>query len=132
MIVLSIKLQERVTLNTRGSFPEFVSNVIIADDVIRAHKVTKKRKAMETPSGSAPPKYWMVYHHRPTYPPHHQHQHPRQLQQWASRPPLQEIWPSMTLSFMTIWNLSLNNVIYDDFCKPILIYEENIKMSWFF
>jgi hypothetical protein len=91
MIVLSIKLQERMTLNTTGSFPEFVSNVIIADDVIRAHKVTKKRKAMETPSGSAPPKYWMVYHHRPTYPPHHQHQHPRQQQQWASHPPLQEI-----------------------------------------
>jgi hypothetical protein len=43
MIGLSTKLQGRMTLNTGGSFPEFVSNVIITDDAIRAHKETKKR-----------------------------------------------------------------------------------------
>jgi hypothetical protein len=37
-IGLSTKLQERMTLNTRGTFLEFVSNVMIADDTIRAHK----------------------------------------------------------------------------------------------
>jgi hypothetical protein len=41
---LSTKLQECMTLNTRGSFSEFISNVIIADDVIHTHKETKKRK----------------------------------------------------------------------------------------
>jgi hypothetical protein len=74
MIDLSTKLQERMVLNTGGSFPEFVSNVIIADDAIRAHKEAKKRKVVATPSGSAPSRYQMVYHHGPTYPPHHQHQ----------------------------------------------------------
>jgi hypothetical protein len=78
MIGLSTKLQEHMALNTGGSFPEFVSNVIIVDDAIRAHKQTKKRKAMATPSGSAPPRYRTVYHHGPTYPPrHNQHQHQR-------------------------------------------------------
>jgi hypothetical protein len=68
-------------LNTGGSFPDFISNVIIVDDAIRAHKETKKRKAMAAPSGSAPPRYRMVYHHAPTYPPHQQqHQHQRQQQ----------------------------------------------------
>jgi hypothetical protein len=67
MIDLSTKLQERMTLNTGGSFPEFVSNVIISDDMICAHKDAKKRKAIAAPSGSAPPRYWMVYHHGPTY-----------------------------------------------------------------
>jgi hypothetical protein len=38
MIGLSTKLQERMTLNTGGTFPEFVSNVMIANDAIRAHK----------------------------------------------------------------------------------------------
>jgi hypothetical protein len=38
MIGLSTKLQERKMLNTGGSFPEFVSNVIITDDTIHAHK----------------------------------------------------------------------------------------------
>jgi hypothetical protein len=38
MIGLSTKLQERMALNTGGIFPEFVSNVIIADDAIRTHK----------------------------------------------------------------------------------------------
>jgi hypothetical protein len=42
MIGLSTKLQERMALNTGGSFPEFVSNVIITDDVIRAHKEPRR------------------------------------------------------------------------------------------
>jgi hypothetical protein len=71
MIDLSTKLHERMTLNTGGTFPEFVSNVIIVDDAIHAHKETKKRKAVVAPSDSAPPRYRMVYHHGPTYPPHH-------------------------------------------------------------
>jgi hypothetical protein len=77
MIGLSTKLQERMALNTGGTFPKFVSNVIIADDAIRTHKETKKRKAMAAPSSSAPLKYWTVYHNGPTYPPHQpkQHQH---------------------------------------------------------
>jgi hypothetical protein len=61
MIGLSTKLQERMALNTGGSFPEFVSNVIIVE--------TKKRKVVAAPSGSTPPRYRMVYHHGPTYPP---------------------------------------------------------------
>jgi hypothetical protein len=69
VIGLSTKLQERMALNTGGTFPEFISNVMIADDAIRAHKETKKRKVVATPSRSAPPKYRMVYHHSPTYPP---------------------------------------------------------------
>jgi hypothetical protein len=78
MIGLSTKLQERMALNMGGSFQEFVSNVIIADEAIRTHKEAKKRKAMVAPSGSAPPKYWTVYHHNPTYSPHQQQQHQRQ------------------------------------------------------
>jgi hypothetical protein len=58
-----------MTLNTGGTFSEFVSNVMIMDDAIRAHKETKKRKTMTTPSGSAPLKYRTVYHHGSTYPP---------------------------------------------------------------
>jgi hypothetical protein len=54
IIGLSTKLQERMALNTGGSFPEFVSNVIITNDAIRVHKKTKKRKAVAAPSGSAP------------------------------------------------------------------------------
>jgi hypothetical protein len=69
MIGLSTKLQECMALNTRGTFPEFVSNVMITDDAICAHKETKKRKAMAAPFGSAPLKYRMVYHHGSTYPP---------------------------------------------------------------
>jgi creatinine amidohydrolase/Fe(II)-dependent formamide hydrolase-like protein len=75
MISLSTKLRERLALNTRGIFLEFVSNVLIVDDAIRAHKETKKRKVLAAPSSSAPPKYRMVYHHDPTYPPRPQHQH---------------------------------------------------------
>jgi hypothetical protein len=41
MIGLSTKLQERVTLNTGGTFLEFVSNVTITDNAIRAHKETR-------------------------------------------------------------------------------------------
>jgi hypothetical protein len=72
MIDLSTKLRECMVLNTGGSFLEFVSNVIITDDVVRAHKDTKKRKVIAAPSGNAPPRYRMVYHHGPTYPPHRQ------------------------------------------------------------
>jgi hypothetical protein len=60
MIGLSTKLQERMALNTGGSFPEFVSNVIIMDNAIRAHKETKKRKATAASSSSAPPRYRVV------------------------------------------------------------------------
>jgi hypothetical protein len=68
-IGLSTKLQERMALNTRGTFLEFVSNVMIADDAIRAHKETKKGKDVAAPSNSAPLKYQMVYHHGSIYPP---------------------------------------------------------------
>jgi hypothetical protein len=69
MIDLATKLQERMALNTGGTFPDFVSNVIITDNAIHTHKKTKKRKDVATPSESAPPKYQMVYHHDSTYPP---------------------------------------------------------------
>jgi hypothetical protein len=69
VIGLSTKQQERMALNTGGWFSEFVSNVMIVDDASRSHKETKKRKAMEAPSGSAPAKYRTVYHHGSTYPP---------------------------------------------------------------
>jgi hypothetical protein len=59
-----------MTLNTPGSFPKFVSNVIIADDAISAHKEAKKRKVVTAPSGSSPPRYRTVYDHGPTYLPH--------------------------------------------------------------
>jgi hypothetical protein len=65
MIGLSTKLQERMALNTGGTFPEFVSNVMITDDAIRTHKETKKRKVVAALSSSAPPKYRTVYHHGP-------------------------------------------------------------------
>jgi hypothetical protein len=80
MIGLSTKLQERMALNTGGTFLEFVSNVMIADDAIRAHKETKRRKVVAAPSSSAPLKYRTMYHHGPTYPPRPQHQH-QHLQQ---------------------------------------------------
>jgi two-component sensor histidine kinase len=57
MISLSTKLQERTALNIGGTFSEFVSNVIIVDYAIRAHKETKKRKIVAAPSESALPKY---------------------------------------------------------------------------
>jgi hypothetical protein len=77
MIDLSTKQQECMVLNTRGTFSEIVSNVMIVDDVIRTHKETKKRKVVAAPPGSAPPKYRRVYHHGSTYPPRQQHQHQR-------------------------------------------------------
>jgi hypothetical protein len=46
-----------MALNTGGSFLEFVSNVIIVDDAFRSHKEAKKRKAVATPSNSAPSRY---------------------------------------------------------------------------
>jgi hypothetical protein len=77
MIGLSTKLQEHMVLNTGGTFPGFVSNVMITNDAIRTHKETKKRKVVAAPFGSAPPKYRMVYQHGSNYPPRqpHQHQH---------------------------------------------------------
>jgi hypothetical protein len=69
MIGLSTKLQERMTLNTGGTFAEFVNNVMIVDDAIRAHNETKKRKVVAAPFGSAPLKYRTVCHHDSTYPP---------------------------------------------------------------
>jgi hypothetical protein len=89
MIGLSTKLLEHMTLNTGGTFLEFVSNIMIMDDAICAHKETKKRKAVAAPSSSAPPKYWTVYHHGSTYPSQQpqQHQHQRLQKQWPPRPP---------------------------------------------
>jgi hypothetical protein len=58
-----------MALNIGGTFPEFVSNVMIVDDAIHSHKETKKMKVVVAPFGSAPLKYWMVYHHGSTYPP---------------------------------------------------------------
>jgi hypothetical protein len=75
MIGLSTKLQERMALNMGGSFPEFVSNVIIADEAICTHKEAKKSKVVVAPFSSVPPRYWTVYHHDPTYPPRQQQQH---------------------------------------------------------
>jgi hypothetical protein len=75
---LSTKLQQRLALNTGGTFLDFMSNCIIADDAIRAHKEGQKRKAIAAPSSSAPPKYRMVYtpcHTHPPRPHQHQHQH---------------------------------------------------------
>jgi hypothetical protein len=73
---LSTKLKERMSLNTSGTFPEFLSNAIIADNAIHAHKEGKKRKAMAATSGSAPSKYRVVHPSLPTNPPcQHQRQH---------------------------------------------------------
>jgi hypothetical protein len=76
-----------MALNTGGTFPEFVSNVMITDDAISTHKETKKRKVVAAPSSSAPLKYRTVYHHDPTYLPRPQRQHQCPQQQWAPRPP---------------------------------------------
>jgi hypothetical protein len=81
MIGLSTKLQERMALNTGGTFSEFVSNVMITDDAIRTHKETKRRKVVAAPSGSAPLKYRAVYHHGSTYPPRQPQQHQHQRKQ---------------------------------------------------
>jgi hypothetical protein len=78
---LLTKLQERLTLNTGGTFLEFVGNAIIVDDAIHTHEESKKRKTMAAPSGSAPPKSRMVY-----APCHTNLTHQHQKQQWASHP----------------------------------------------
>jgi hypothetical protein len=70
MIGHSTKLQEHMALNMGGSFPEFVSNVIITAEAIHTHKEAKERKVVVAPSGSAPPRYCAVYHHGSTYLPH--------------------------------------------------------------
>jgi hypothetical protein len=65
---LSTKLQERLALNANWTFLELVSNTIIADDTIRAHRESKKKKGLAAPSGSATHKYRMVcapHHHPP-------------------------------------------------------------------
>jgi hypothetical protein len=81
---LLTKLQERLALSMGGTFSDFVSNAIIADDKIRAHKESKKRMVVATSSNSALLKYRVVYPPpRPTYQPHQ----PYQQQQWAPRPP---------------------------------------------
>jgi hypothetical protein len=87
MIGLSTKLQERMVLNTGGTFPEFVSNVTITNDAIRAHKKTKKRKDVTSPSGSAPLKYQTMYHHGSTYPPHQPQQHQHRCSFWLKEVP---------------------------------------------
>jgi hypothetical protein len=46
---LSTKLKERLSFNTGGTFPAFLSKAIIADNAIRAHQEGKKRKAMAAP-----------------------------------------------------------------------------------
>jgi hypothetical protein len=73
IIGLSTKRQERMALNTGGSFPEFISNVIIVVDVIHAHKEAKKRKVVVAPQHQhhqrtvyhSAPRYRMVYHTAP-------------------------------------------------------------------
>jgi hypothetical protein len=81
MISLSTKLQEGMALNTKGAFLEFVSNVMIVGDSIRAHKETKKRKVVAAPSSRAHQKYRTVYHPGSTYPPRQPQQHQHQRQQ---------------------------------------------------
>jgi hypothetical protein len=67
---LSTKLQECLALSMGDTFPDFVSNAIIADDKICAHKEGKKRKVMAPSSSNAPLKYRVVYPSpRPTYQP---------------------------------------------------------------
>jgi hypothetical protein len=68
------KLNKCLALNTIRTFLEFVTNSIIVDDAIRAHKEGKKRKGMSAPSGRAPPKYRVLYPSHLTNQPH-QHQH---------------------------------------------------------
>jgi hypothetical protein len=81
---LSTKLQERLALSMGGTFPNIVSNAIIADDKIHTHKESKKKKDMAPSSSSAPLKYRVVYPPpRPTYQPCQ----PYQQQQWAPHPP---------------------------------------------
>jgi hypothetical protein len=69
---LSTKLQERLAFSMGSTSLDFISNTIIVDDKIRAHKESKKRKAMVASSNSAPPKYATVYH--PPHPIYQLHQ----------------------------------------------------------
>jgi hypothetical protein len=85
----SIKLQERLMLNTGETFPKFVSNAIIADDMIHAHKESKKRKTGAAPSSSISPKYRMVcvpHHAQPHRSQQHQHEAPRPHQHQQRAP----------------------------------------------
>jgi hypothetical protein len=67
---LSTKLQERLALSLSGTFLDFISNAIIVDDKIHAHKESKKRKAMVASSSNTPPEYRVMYPPpRPTYQP---------------------------------------------------------------
>jgi hypothetical protein len=72
MIDLSTKLQEHVALNTGGTFPKFVSIVIIVDNAIRAHKETKKRNCGSSVQKCSPEVPDGV---PPCQPQPHQHQH---------------------------------------------------------
>jgi hypothetical protein len=67
---LSTKLKDHLSLNSGGTFTELLSNAIIADNTIYAHKEGKKRKAMAAPFGSYPLKYQVVYPSHPTNQPH--------------------------------------------------------------
>jgi hypothetical protein len=72
---LSTKLRERLPLNVDWTFLELVSNAIIVDAIIYAHRESKKKKkALAAPSGSAHHKYRMMCapHHHPPQQHHHQ------------------------------------------------------------
>jgi hypothetical protein len=122
MIGLSTKLQEHMTLNTRGTFLEFVSNVMIVDDAIHTHKETKKRKVVAAPSCNAPLKYRTVYHHGSTYPPGQPQQHQCQQQQWAPHPPQrqhQQVAPKALPSPLPVMRMPVpptTGAVFDHIC----------------
>jgi hypothetical protein len=65
---LLTKLQERLALSMGVTFPDIVSNAIIVDHKICAHKEGKKSRVVTTSSNSAPPRYRVEYPPpRPTY-----------------------------------------------------------------
>jgi hypothetical protein len=67
---LLTKLQKHLALSMGSTFPDFVSNAIIADEKICVHQESKKRKAVTTSSNNASPKYRVVYPPpHPTYQP---------------------------------------------------------------
>jgi hypothetical protein len=53
---LSTELQECLALSMGGTFPDFISNTIIADDKIHVHKESRKRKVVAASSSNAPSK----------------------------------------------------------------------------
>jgi hypothetical protein len=53
MIGFSTKLQERMALNTGGTFPEFVSNVMIADDAPPWPHLSTSTPALASASAAA-------------------------------------------------------------------------------